>query len=118
MVRIQRLESAAIFVLLLGFYYYYNLNWVILAIFILLPDISMVGYLKNPKLGAAIYNLGHNYFSPIVLFGLSVFFDFGFTSTLSIVWMIHIALDRMLGFGLKLPTGFKNTHLGKLQKKA
>jgi hypothetical protein len=29
------------------------------------PDISMIGYLKDKKLGAIFYNLGHNLILPI-----------------------------------------------------
>lgn len=26
----------------------------------------------------------------------------------------HVGFDRALGYGLKLPTGFKDTHLGRI----
>lgn len=74
----------------------------------------MLGYLKDKKIGAIIYNLGHSYSSPIILFGFSIIFDYGLSSIVSIIWAIHIAADRALGFGLKYPTGFKDTHIQKV----
>ena len=32
------------------------------------------------------------------------------------IWTAHIAMDRALGYGLKLPTGFTDTHLGRIGK--
>jgi hypothetical protein len=31
---------------------------------------------------------------------------------ISLIWFAHIGLDRVLGFGLKFPLGFRVTHLG------
>jgi len=30
----------------------------------------------------------------------------------ALIWTAHIGLDRAMGYGLKLPDGFKRTHLG------
>jgi hypothetical protein len=30
---------------------------------------------------------------------------------IALIWIAHIAFDRLLGFGLKYPTQFKDTHL-------
>ena len=34
--------------------------------------------------------------------------------TLAATWVAHIGLDRMLGLGLKLSSGFADTHLGRV----
>jgi hypothetical protein len=34
--------------------------------------------------------------------------------SVALVWFAHIAMDRLLGYGLKNPTGFTDTHLGGL----
>jgi hypothetical protein len=31
-----------------------------------------------------------------------------------LIWGAHIALDRVLGYGLKYPDGSKETHLGRV----
>jgi hypothetical protein len=115
MIRFQRLESLAILIALLAVYSEFNFSWMLFVLFILFPDVFMVGYLKNPRIGAIIYNIGHSYFSPIALWFLSHHFESSTWIALAIIWAIHIAGDRMLGFGLKLPTGFKETHLGILK---
>jgi len=32
----------------------------------------------------------------------------------SLIWLAHIGFDRMLGFGLKYPTRFADTHLARV----
>jgi hypothetical protein len=34
--------------------------------------------------------------------------------TLAAAVALHIAIDRVLGYGLKLPSGFRDTHLGRI----
>lgn len=116
MILFQKIESAVILIALIVAYYYLGFNWVWFVLFILAPDIFMIGYLRNPKVGALIYNTGHSYFSPIVLWFLSLHLESDFLVALSIIWAAHIAADRMLGFGLKSLDGFKHTHLGTLWK--
>jgi len=33
---------------------------------------------------------------------------------ISLIWIAHIGIDRVLGYGLKYPTAFKDTHLQKV----
>jgi hypothetical protein len=33
---------------------------------------------------------------------------------IALIWLAHIGVDRMLGYGLKYPTGFKDTHLQRV----
>jgi hypothetical protein len=77
----------------------------------LLPDLSMLGYLKNPRFGAFCYNTVHNYAAPTVL-GLLSFAHVPYSLTAARVWAAHIAFDRTLGYGLKDPSSFSFTHLG------
>lgn len=114
-IKFQKLESAAILIALLAVYYELDFSWFWFVLLILMPDIFMVGYLKNPKVGAVVYNIGHSYFVPIALWFLSHHIESLFWIALAIIWAAHIAADRMLGFGLKLPEGFKHTHMGQLK---
>lgn len=122
---LQKLESLAILIALLSAYYLFGFSWIWFALLLLVPDVSMIGYLKDPKLGATIYNIGHSYTIPTLLFILvwlpysHVLENMRITTDtilmIAIIWASHIAMDRALGFGLKLPTGFKDTHLGTLR---
>jgi hypothetical protein len=74
----------------------------------------MVGYLLNPKLGSRLYNVVHTDVLPAALAASS--FALHRTSPLAfaLIWLGHIGLDRALGFGLKYPTFFKDTHLQRV----
>ena len=74
----------------------------------------MIGYLKNPKLGAVIYNLIHNFILSISLILLGFVINNQLVIFAGIILSAHIGMDRALGYGLKKPTGFKDTHLGKI----
>jgi uncharacterized protein DUF4260 len=87
--------------------------WLLLPAW-LLVDLSMVGYLGGPLLGAITYNAAHNYVLPIVLLGLGWWAGIGWLVLAGAVVLTHIGLDRALGYGLKLPTGFRDTHLGRI----
>lgn len=80
---------------------------------ILLPDLSFLAYSFGPRSGARVYNLAHTYLIPLLLgllglsTGLPAFYD------VALIWAAHIGADRLLGYGLKQPTGFGDTHLGQ-----
>lgn len=80
----------------------------------LLPDLSMVGYLRDARLGARLYNSMHNYALPVALCALVWLISGALPSALWLVWPAHIAFDRALGYGLKADAGFRFTHLGDL----
>lgn len=90
-------------------------NWWLFTALLLLFDISMLGYLKSPKLGAITYNLGHNLAIPILL--LLVWHDGSFISQIAAIWLAHIGMDRLFGYGLKHTDDFQHTHLGRIGKK-
>jgi hypothetical protein len=80
----------------------------------LLVDVSMVGYLAGALPGSITYNAAHNLVLPVVLLGLGWWTDTGWMVLAAAVFLTHIGLDRALGYGLKLPTGFQDTHLGRI----
>ena len=71
----------------------------------------MLGYATNIRLGAITYNAVHAYVGPLVLAGYSFGSNRPAIASFSLIWIAHIGLDRMLGFGLKYPTRFNDTHL-------
>ena len=89
--------------------------WVLPATF-LLPDLSMLGYLAGPRVGAASYNLLHHKALAVVL-GVAGWLLGQPTLVLAgTVLLFHSSFDRMLGYGLKHATGFQDTHLGRVGK--
>lgn len=87
-------------------------SWVLFAVLFLVPDISFAGYLGGPRVGAVVYNLMHSYVGPLLL--AAAFVGTGRPPVLALVWLAHIGFDRMLGYGLKYPTAFADTHLGTI----
>ncbi|WP_234983790.1 DUF4260 family protein [Pseudacidovorax sp. RU35E] len=91
-------------------------QWGRFAALLLLPDLAMLGYLAGPAIGARAYNAAHSVISPVLLAGA------GFATpaqatllwSLAAIWLAHIGLDRLLGYGLKYGRGFGHSHLGRL----
>jgi hypothetical protein len=114
-VLLQRLEGLAALVLGVVAYAWLGQSWWVFALLFLAPDLAMLGYLRSPRLGALTYNLVHTYVAPAILAlaGLALGpLAFG----LAAIWAAHIGFDRLLGYGLKLETGFEQTHLGPIGK--
>jgi hypothetical protein len=87
--------------------------WRFLAL-ILLPDVSLIGYVWGPRVGAALYNALHSYAVPLALGLLGGVLDNRSLLLTGTLWLTHIGIDRMLGYGLKYPSGFQDTHLGRV----
>ena len=87
--------------------------WLFLAL-ILAPDVSFLGYLAGPRLGAAAYNLLHNLVLPVALGTAGVVGDSETAVAIALIWLAHIGVDRVLGYGLKYPTAFKDTHMQRV----
>ncbi|MBP2216925.1 DUF4260 family protein [Arthrobacter sp. CAN_C5] len=115
---IQRVENAAVAVaIILAMIAYGQPWWLLLAAFLVF-DLSALGYLGGSRCGAVTYNLVHNYTGPAIVLSLYialVLVDYRVTwlSTLAACWAFHVAVDRALGYGLKLED-FTHTHLGRI----
>jgi Domain of unknown function (DUF4260) len=109
-----RLEGLAAAVVAAVVYARIGGSWLIFVLLFLVPDLSMLGYLRGPRVGAAIYNLAHTYLAPILLGASGVFTQQTLVLSLALILFAHIGIDRLLGFGLKYPSGFKDTHLQRL----
>lgn len=86
-------------------------SWGRFALLFLAPDLSMLGYLAGARLGAAAYNLVHTYFGPLLFIGCAVLAGKVGLLSYGLIWIGHIGVDRLLGFGLKYPARFNDTHL-------
>ncbi|MFA5003692.1 MAG: DUF4260 domain-containing protein [Candidatus Saccharimonadales bacterium] len=112
----ERAENVAIAVLTVATYTHLHFAWYWLFVFFLAFDLSMLGYLVNKKVGAIGYNLIHNYAVPSALLLTYVLGGTRWCAFVGLLWASHIAVDRAQGYGLKLITGFEDTHLGKIGK--
>ena len=113
-----RLEGFIVFVLALAIYWHQSLSWALFWSTVLLPDLAILGYLVNSKVGAIAYNIAHSKLLPCTLALAAVATGGALLLSLALVWFVHIGIDRLLGYGLKYPEGFKITHLGVIGQAA
>jgi hypothetical protein len=106
-----RIEEASLLAAVVLLYSHLHFSWLLFAVLFLAPDLFMLGYLANPRIGAALYNLGHAVFIPLVLLLIAIATHRQLLLAIAIIWLSHIAFDRLLGYGLKYPAHFKDTHL-------
>jgi hypothetical protein len=109
-----RLEGLAAFGAGLALFGTSGGNWLFLVPLILLPDISAAGYLAGPRVGAFTYNLFHNGVPGIVTLGLAAWLASPAVLLAAAILIAHVGMDRALGYGLKLPDSFQDTHLGRM----
>ena len=110
-----RIEGLAVLATACVFYQESRASWLWFGVLFIVPDISMLGYLSNKKLGASVYNLFHTYTSPfIVVCTLWLTGQASHYAWLPLILFAHIGFDRMLGYGLKYETAFKDTHFQRV----
>jgi hypothetical protein len=112
--RLLRLEGLAVFIASILLFAQFNGTWWVYLLFFLAPDLSMLGYLTNVRTGAFTYNFVHNYAVPIASIFAGYFLKSDVLLFAGIILLGHIGADRLLGFGLKYPTAFKDTHLQRV----
>jgi multisubunit Na+/H+ antiporter MnhB subunit len=108
------LESLALTAAAIIFYYVQGWGWGTFFLLLLAPDLSFFAFAVNQKVGARVYNLMHWATLPLALAGLGYLVDSGTLAQIATIWLTHIFLDRILGYGFKYETGFKDTHMQRI----
>ena len=70
----------------------------------------------GPRIGAVVYNAFHSYVGPALLAAVCLLA--GLSTAVPLIWAAHIGFDRALGYGLKYASGFSDTHLGVIGRRA
>jgi uncharacterized protein DUF4260 len=109
-----RIEGGCILAFSVLCYREIHANWVLFVVLLLVPDLAMLGYLRGVRTGAAWYNLVHTLTGPIALIACALLAKATWALPYGLIWTSHIGLDRVLGFGLKYPTRFNDTHLQRM----
>jgi peptidoglycan biosynthesis protein MviN/MurJ (putative lipid II flippase) len=109
-----QLEGLVALVAATVLYYSQHFNWWFYGLLFFAPDLFMLGYIVNRQIGALIYNLAHTYVAPGLLLGLGWLTGSTTQLAVGLIWCSHIGFDRLLGYGLKSASGFKDTHLQKV----
>jgi hypothetical protein len=108
------LEGAAFFFGAIALYASQGASGVMFVLLLLAPDLSALGYLVNPRVGSLTYDAVHTYVMPVALAALALAGQWPLGVQLALIWFAHISMDRMVGYGLKYPTAFKDSHLQRV----
>ena len=110
------LEGAAVLALATAAFFAFGHPWWLFLLLLLAPDLSLLGYLAGPRVGAAAYNAVHTMLGPMVLLGVGWWLGGGASMAVAValVWLAHIGMDRMVGYGLKYPDSAKRSHFDQL----
>lgn len=113
---ILRSEGLCLLIIACIAYHKLGFAWGTFAIFFLVPDLSFLGYLFGPKVGAFSYNSAHSLIGALLILGFGFYKSEGLFETIGLIWFAHIGFDRALGYGLKYAEGFGFSHLGLIGK--
>ena len=110
------LKSEELIQFLAAIYLFSRLNfaWWWFPALLLLPDVSMIGYLINPAVGAVSYNLFHHKGLGILIGLIGLMLGNQYLMLAGVILFAHSSMDRVAGYGLKYPDSFKHTSLGVL----
>jgi hypothetical protein len=112
--RLLRLEGLTVLIISIWLFAEFKGTWWAYVAGFFAPDLAMLGYLVNTRVGALVYNVVHVYAAPIALIFAGHFLKSDVLLFAGIILLGHIGADRLLGFGLKYPTAFKDTHLQRV----
>lgn len=114
MKNLLRLEELLMLGLSLLLFSQLDYSWGLFALLFFAPDLSMIGYLINPRLGAWTYNLVHHKGLGVTLYAFGSLFAAPWLMFAGTLLFAHSSFDRIFGYGLKHEDSFQNTHLGKI----
>jgi hypothetical protein len=109
-----RVEGLATFAAGLAGFLFLGLPWWAFVLLLIVPDISMAGYLRGPRLGAIVYNVAHDLATGVAIAGVGLATSSVPVVAAGAILVAHSGMDRMAGYGLKLPSSFRDTHLGRI----
>lgn len=116
MKNVLKLEEVAQFALAVYVFYQWDMAWWVFWALLLVPDVSMLGYAVNTRIGAYAYNLFHHKGVAIAVGLLGLYLNETSLQLAGLILFAHAAMDRMFGYGLKYSDSFQNTHLGRIGK--
>lgn len=109
-----RAESAATLGAGLAGFLLLGLPWWAFLLLLIVPDVSMVGYLRGPRLGAILYNVAHDLATGLAIAGIGLASGNDGVAAAGAILVAHSGMDRLMGYGLKIPSSFQDTHLGRI----
>lgn len=114
--KLEEVAMTAISIYALSFHNLGLSAWIWVLLFFMV-DLSMLGYLVNVRAGAIVYNIFHHKGFAILVISIGYFLQNEVLLASGLVLFAHASFDRIWGYGLKFKTGFKDTHLGRLDQR-
>ena len=111
-----KLEALALWGLSVFLFAQLGYAWWWYLVLFFAPDLSMLGYLGGTRVGALVYNIVHHHAVSLGLYVLGFFLGNPVLQLAGVILLGHSNMDRLLGYGLKYPDSFQNTHLGVIGK--
>lgn len=112
MKKLLKAEELGQFLLSLLLFAQLDYAWWVFPACLLLPDLSMLGYVANPRIGAWLYNFFHHKLLAVLVFATGMGLGASMLSLAGLILFGHAAMDRIFGYGLKFSDHFQHTHLG------
>jgi hypothetical protein len=109
-----RAEGVAVFAAGAALYLHLGGAPIWLAPLLLAVDVSTVGYIAGPRLGALVYNLAHNWAAGLAVLAPAWWLGSPAIALVGAILVTHTGIDRAAGYGLKYSTAFADTHLGRI----
>jgi Domain of unknown function (DUF4260) len=109
-----RAEGLVLFAAALALYVREDYSILLLVVLFLAPDLSFAGLAGGERVGAVTYDAAHTYVGPILLASVSLIAEWTTGVELGLIWLAHIGIDRALGYGLRYPEAFRDTHLQRV----
>ena len=112
-IKLEEIGMFAVSVLLL-YKLNFHISWWLYPILFFSPDIGILGYIANARIGAFSYNLFHHKAIAAILLIIGIFQSIDYLLFAGLILFAHSSFDRILGFGLKYPDSFNHTSLDHL----
>jgi hypothetical protein len=112
-----RMEELGLFILTIYLFSLLPFPWWVYPLLLFIPDISILGYMINAETGAYLYNFIHHRGIAVILYICGILLASPYIALAGLIIFAHSSMDRVFGYGLKHPSGFKDTHLGTIGEK-
>lgn len=109
-----KIEELFIFGLTIFLFSRLDFAWWWYPILFFVPDLSAIGYLISPQIGAWTYNIIHIRAVSISIYVLGIILVNQPLQLAGLILFGHSSLDRALGYGLKYPDSPQHTHLEQI----
>lgn len=109
-----RIEGLVLFACAIALYVREDFSLLALVLLFLAPDLSFIGLAGGQRVGAVAYDAAHTYVGPILLASVAAITEWDAGVMLGLIWLAHIGIDRALGYGLRYPDAFRETHLQRV----